>query len=187
MLATHSVAQQHVPSYVGVQTPGAVTPDVLGLLRTPHMSNEDDAERDAERKRRVGRRIRELREGSVYTQEAVAKRIGVSLRGYQAMEEKGAASFPSLQKIAAVHDVDVSYFQEGVNGDRLDEAITLLRETHALMREIATRLDAVVPPLSEADALQAAKQVVADAEKARRAPKRGTAKRAPSSRGSRPA
>lgn len=153
----------------------------MDLLRPPM------ADDDTDRKIRIGRRIRELRMESPYTQEAIAQEIGVSLRGYQAMEGRGAVSFASLEKIAALHKKDLDYFYREDSPPALERAVELLEENQELMREILRRLAAVAPPLTEEDGLQAARQVVVDARKARRAPKRGTAKRAPSSPGSRPA
>jgi transcriptional regulator with XRE-family HTH domain len=170
MFATCSVADHNAPSYVGAETP-----DVLALLRKQPCMDTDS---DPDRKRRIGRRIRELRQQSPYTQEAMAKEIGVSLRGYQAMEGKGAVSYDNLDKIARLHKVELSYFYaDGANGDRLDQAIQLLAENQELMRQILRRLEAVAPPLSEAEAIQAYEQAVADGERARRAPKPAAGRR----------
>jgi transcriptional regulator with XRE-family HTH domain len=175
------------------------TPDLMGILATNKITTAQaladfqDAitqhMQETSRKESIGRRLRELRMRSPYTQEKVAELIDVSLRGYQKMEQSGGIRYQNLEQLADLFSVDVDYFfqdDEQPGADRLDEAIRLLHDNQDLMRQILRRLEAVVPPLSEAEALQAYEQAVVDGDRAQRAPKRAAGKRSAATR-SRPA
>lgn len=58
-------------------------------------------------------RIRQLREESPYTQEAVAERVGVKLRSYQKWEEGGGIEWEHLEALADLHRVDVQWIHRG--------------------------------------------------------------------------
>lgn len=178
----------------------AQTPDLMGILATNKITTAaaladfqdaiTEQMQETRRKEAIGRRLRELRVRSPYTQEKVAELIDVSLRGYQKMEQSGGIKYENLEQLAELFHVDVDYFfqseEQPVAADRLDQAIQLLAENQELMRQILRRLEAVAPPLSEAEARQAYEQAVADGERARRAPKRAAGKRSAATR-SRPA
>lgn len=104
----------------GTVAPVEATPDLMGLLGGhPDLDSLRDLHAaielylsDQDSKRSVGQRLRDLREHSPYTQEAVADAIHVSLRGYQKMEQTGGISFANLQKLANLFKVDIGHFYD---------------------------------------------------------------------------
>ena len=96
------------------------TPDLLALLT--------EATVDADRKKRIAARLKELRELSPYTQENIAAKLNLSLRGYQKIEKTGGTSFPNYELLAAIHGVPVeSLWQDPdevrSNGPSLEERL----------------------------------------------------------------
>lgn len=147
---------------MGTVRRAAGTPDLMTLFaesQATSLAEFQEAIRehmeDIERKQLVGRRLRELRDRSPYTQAAIADAIGVQLRAVQKMEQTGGISYSNKQKLAELFDVDVSYFfpndaGEPAANDQIERIESMLRANNTLLLEIVTRLDAVAPPLTEA-------------------------------------
>jgi transcriptional regulator with XRE-family HTH domain len=68
---------------------------------------------DSERKRQIGDRLKELREGSPYTQEAIADRLGITVRAYQKQEATGGVSYDNIEKLAELHGVEADWILKG--------------------------------------------------------------------------
>lgn len=64
-------------------------------------------------RREMGSRIRGLRERSPYTQQAMADKVGVGLRMWQRIEERGITDWSRVQEIAEIHDVDPHWIWDG--------------------------------------------------------------------------
>lgn len=60
---------------------------------------------DAEERQQVAAHIIELRERSPYTQPIMADKLGISLRGYQKLEENGTQSYERCKELVAIHRV----------------------------------------------------------------------------------
>lgn len=98
-------------------------PDLLALFEEATMADNH--------KQLIAQRIKRLRQQSPYTQEGIADRLHISLRGYQKWEETGGVRFANLEALAALHGVDVSYFYEGEEvrpNSQLDRIESLLSE-----------------------------------------------------------
>jgi transcriptional regulator with XRE-family HTH domain len=61
----------------------------------------------------IASRITELREKSRWTQPEIADQLGLSLRGYQKIEEKGTSKFERAEEIAEIHGVDPNWIWDG--------------------------------------------------------------------------
>lgn len=150
-----TVSASPTPDLIGLLTRAARRPDYATLVGLQEALTERVSE-EAIKERRA-RLLRELRDRSPLTQEAVAERIDVSLRGYQKMEQTGGVSFSNLEKLADLFGVDVDYFfREGQDepvrdSDQLDRIEELLRANNDLMQQLVSRLDAApaAPPESE--------------------------------------
>jgi transcriptional regulator with XRE-family HTH domain len=68
--------------------------------------------KEAER-RKMGERIRELRERSPYKQRDMARKLRISTRMYQKNEERGTSDWGRVQKIARIHKVDPLWIWTG--------------------------------------------------------------------------
>lgn len=58
---------------------------------------------ETEERQQVAARIIELRERSPYTQPVMADKLGISLRGYQKLEENGTQSYERCKELVAIH------------------------------------------------------------------------------------
>lgn len=58
---------------------------------------------DEQQRLEIGDRIEHLRKRSPLTQPKIAERLGIGLRAYQKLEEKGTTHFERCQEIAAIH------------------------------------------------------------------------------------
>jgi transcriptional regulator with XRE-family HTH domain len=111
------------------------TPDLLDLF--------ESAALDAERKARIARRLRELRDESPYTQEAIARKLHMSLRAYQKIEATGGTRYPNLEALADIYEVPVESLWEDPDepqapadvGERLDRIEKTLGEVLALLHQ----------------------------------------------------
>ena len=94
----------------------------LNPMRTPN--TVPDAERlieqlqayvdmEADQKRQIGDRVRELRENSRYTNETLAQAVGVSARAVGKWIEGKGISRDSAEKVAEVFDVDPDWLWSG--------------------------------------------------------------------------
>ena len=71
---------------------------------------------EAARRHGIATRIRETRERSRWKQHHVAEHLGITLRAYQKVEEKGTSDYERCQELADffdVPDVDADYLWEG--------------------------------------------------------------------------
>lgn len=83
-------------------------------------------------------RIRQLkREHPELTWQAIADRVGVTLRAAQSWQEKGAISYVNAKKLAAVLDEDVDFIMRGPRGDTPD----LLGDAGARLEERVDRME----------------------------------------------
>lgn len=104
----------------------------------------------------IAGRIVELRERSRWTQPQLAEQLGLTLRGYQKLEEKGTTKYERAEELAKIHGVDPEWIWAGVERaatpdvlgafsgenrsqlDRIEEALVELRsEVAALGVELA--------------------------------------------------
>ena len=60
-----------------------------------------------------GQRIKELRESRHLTQEAMADKLGVTLRGYQEWEAGGGIKWENVKKLAKQHGVEADFLMNG--------------------------------------------------------------------------
>jgi transcriptional regulator with XRE-family HTH domain len=74
------------------------------------------AQADAER----GERIKWLRERLHLTQEAMADKVGVTLRGYQEWEAGGGIRWPNAQKLAKAGNVQADWIMSGDRSETPD-------------------------------------------------------------------
>lgn len=74
------------------------------------------AQADAER----GDRIRSLRENLHLTQEAMADRVGLTLRGYQEWEAGGGIKWDNAKRLAKVAGVEPDWIMSGDRGETPD-------------------------------------------------------------------
>jgi transcriptional regulator with XRE-family HTH domain len=74
------------------------------------------AQADAER----GDRIRSLRENLHLTQEAMADRVGLTLRGYQEWEAGGGIKWDNAKRLAKVAGVEPDWIMGGDRGETPD-------------------------------------------------------------------
>lgn len=58
-------------------------------------------------------RIKQLREESPYTQEALSDKLGITVRAYQAWEEGGGIKWENLENLAEIHSVDIQWIHRG--------------------------------------------------------------------------
>jgi transcriptional regulator with XRE-family HTH domain len=116
----------------------------------PSLEERVLAQVDAERKREIGARIKELRELSGYTQPHLAEQLGyTSVRGYQKAEATGGMEHERYEKLAELFGVDLDYLLRGTDvtdrGATVDEqALQLLQEIAAGQAALTARLDALL-------------------------------------------
>jgi transcriptional regulator with XRE-family HTH domain len=133
------------------------TPDLLRLLKqAPAAPKRDELQAlmgaieefltDDERKRRVGARLRDLRQHSPYTQEAIAEHIGVTLRAYQKMEQTGGMSYPNRVKLADLFKVDIGvlYDEPATEVITLDDRLARLEHAVSRLENIEQQLNHVL-------------------------------------------
>lgn len=147
------------------------TPDLMGLLagnnrdalKALHQAIEEQLATD-DHKRRVGERLRSLRERSPYTQEGVADEIGVGLRAYQKMEQTGGVKFDNLQKLATLFKVEVAHFYDDDNAGGQSQLDRIEAKLDQLIAATPTRADMLA-------VLEEQLQEVADQRSAKRSPR----------------
>lgn len=88
---------------------------------------------EAQRREDLAARIKELREPR--PQQAIADKVGVSLRAYQAWEAGGGISWENLEQLAKALGVTEEYLLYGEAGDRA--------RTSTQLQRIETKLDAL--------------------------------------------
>lgn len=111
---------------------------------------------DQQQKLAIGARIKDLRERSPYTQEALADRLGVSLRGYQRMEETGGIKYANVEKLAHVHEVDVDYILRGT----LEKAPAPDLSRSDQLAEIERKLDDILDWISNGGVAAAVREEI---------------------------
>lgn len=84
------------------------SPRTPNTLRLAHLMEETQ-------RLEIGHRIRQLREKSRWTQPDLAEKLGLSLRGYQKLEEKGTTKFERAEAVARIHGVDAGWIWEGTD------------------------------------------------------------------------
>lgn len=89
---------------------------------------------DAQRREELAARIKELR--GLRTQQAIADRVGVTMRAYQAWEAGGGITWENIEALAKVFGVSEDYLLYGEVGDRLRAGTQLER--------IEAKLDALL-------------------------------------------
>jgi transcriptional regulator with XRE-family HTH domain len=89
---------------------------------------------DAQRREELAARIKELR--GLRTQQAIADRVGVTLRAYQAWEAGGGITWENIEALAKAFGVSEDYLLYGEVGDRLRAGTQLER--------IEAKLDALL-------------------------------------------
>jgi transcriptional regulator with XRE-family HTH domain len=80
--------------------------------RTPHTFRLQVLMEEAKRLA-MAERIKELRERSPLNQPQVAERLGIGLRGYQKLEERGTTKWERAQELASIFDVEPMWIWEG--------------------------------------------------------------------------
>ena len=91
---------------------------------------------DGQRKA-IAHRIRELREGSAYTQQDLADRLGITLWAYQRIERSGTNRWRQVVELADVHEIDPEWIWGGEGKDRPGH------DSSDMFREIFERLDRI--------------------------------------------
>lgn len=61
----------------------------------------------------IAARIADLRERSPLTQPKIAERLGIGLRAYQKLEEKGTTKWERVEELAEIHGVTPHYIWDG--------------------------------------------------------------------------
>lgn len=84
-------------------------------------------------------RIKQLREESPYTQEAIADLVGVKIRSYQKWEEGGGIEWDNLEKLADIHKVSVQWIHRGEEKATPD----VLGNLSSVPPELAAQLDRI--------------------------------------------
>lgn len=136
-----AAAQEYVPGTSrGTRTASTLRLHLLHALEQQELM-------DDQRKREIGARIRELRVDSPYTQQAVADRVGVTLRALQKWEQGRGITYENVERVANVFDVDVDYVLKGVAKPApnliggMNPEPNRLNVIEQLLREILSRLD----------------------------------------------
>jgi transcriptional regulator with XRE-family HTH domain len=89
---------------------GVISPSQIP--RTPHTLRLRHLV-EAQQRLEIAERIRELRERSPFTQPNLADRLGLTLRGYQKLEERGTTKWDRVEEIAAIYDVEADWIWSG--------------------------------------------------------------------------
>ena len=115
---------------------------------------------EKERKLQIAERIRELRQNSPYTQEAIAERLGVTVRAYQKQEKTGGVSYENVEKLAGLHGVETDWILRGdkpATPDLLgaNHDGSQLDRMEKQLNDVAEQLDALEVTLSMLAAAQA--------------------------------
>lgn len=129
----------------------------------------------------IGERIKQLREQSPYTQPAMADLMGLTLRGYQKLEEKGTTIWDHAKTLAKIHDVDVQWIWTGREGGASADLADDIAEIKAWMERIEKVLETLGGELSPGERATAAARKARQAARKQRAdtpagtrPKRAT-------------
>lgn len=80
-------------------------PFVNGAFSRSRTGDTFSALMEQAEKLRIGQRIADARERSRWTQENIADHLGLTVRGYQKVEEKGTTSYERCEVLAAFLDV----------------------------------------------------------------------------------
>lgn len=126
-----------------------------------------------------GQRIKDLRESRHLTQEAIAERLGVTLRGYQAWEAGGGIKWDNVKRLATFHKVNPDFVMNGP--DETGEAsanATQLDRIEMKLDLLTAQIDAF---LSQSAAERVA-QAVADADEGDRSTSDGSGRKRPAKR-----
>lgn len=68
---------------------------------------------DEQTRLEIAARIKDLRERSRYTQPELADKLGLTLRGYQKLEQRGTTKYERVEEIAKIHDEDPDWIWDG--------------------------------------------------------------------------
>lgn len=122
---------------------------------------------DADQRQEIAERIIELRERSPYTQPIMADKLGISLRGYQKLEENGTQSYERCKELVEIHrawtardphwqhlDAEWIFTGRGNPGDHEfndtpDLMVAIARQTGGLPAAIAEQIDRISGEISE--------------------------------------
>jgi transcriptional regulator with XRE-family HTH domain len=79
----------------------------------------------------IGDRIRTLRERSRWTQPRLANKLGLSLSGYQKLEQRGTTKWERVEQIAEIHEVDPNWIWEGTERGKTPNLLAQLETSDA--------------------------------------------------------
>jgi transcriptional regulator with XRE-family HTH domain len=121
----------------------------------------------------IAARITTLRERSRWTQPEIADRLGLTLRGYQKIEEKGTTKYDRVEAIAKIHSVDPDWLWEGrERGPAPDpfasESTAAVDELRKELQALRHELLAEIGKVRKAQEAQRRQQAPAERKPARR-------------------
>ena len=89
----------------------------------------------------IAARVTQLRERSRWTQPDIAEMLGLTLRGYQKIEEKGTTKYERAEEIARIHGVDPDWVWDGAERSATPDVLGALSSTDSeLLREVASQV-----------------------------------------------
>lgn len=147
---------------MGVTRPSQI-PRTAHTLRLRHLMEE-------RQRLEIADRIRELRERSPYTQPVMADKLGLTLRGYQKIEERGTTKWERCEAIAKILEVDPRWLWDGTEkgaspdpfatsqSAEADAVAALAGEVHEMRRELAATKNELLAELGKVRRAQAAQQ-----------------------------
>lgn len=157
----------------------------------------------------IAERITELRERSPFTQPQVAAKLGIGLRAYQKLEDRGTTKFERCQELAAIHaewmatdpdysGLDATWLWNGRRRDAVPDPFargpSQLDRIEQALADISERLDAlgaltarVALALNLPDEEEDTEAAAQGAEEAAEQPDSQPERSAPASRGRRKA
>lgn len=99
----------------------------------------------------MGARIRELRERSPWKQHHMAEKIGVGLRMWQRIEQRGTTEWERVEQIAEIHDVDPHWIW---SGEEKPATPDLMRQLNGSSSEQLDRIEGMLQRLLNAAGLE---------------------------------
>lgn len=124
-------------------------PRTANTLRLTHLMEESH-------RLEIAQRITRLREQSRWTQPQLAEKLGLSLRGYQKLEERGTTKWERAEELGEIHGVSADWIWSGIEKGEAPDVMAelspdadLLREVGERQAELALRVDEIATQVQE--------------------------------------